>query len=344
MSRFTEFQLIRRFTKAPSRNDPHQIVPSGDDAFVGFFGGARLTMTVDVLTENADFRRTWYPSRYGRGALARLLPGTDFSQLGVKLARVNLSDLYAMGDVRPRWAVGTMSLNERYSHEEVLAISRGVRHELERHGCAIVGGDISRSVELELSLTLIGEMVSGEPKRRDGYAVGDVVCVTGFPGDARAGYHLIERTEHGRPVRLKPADTRYLVRRHLLPDLRHRVMRPLLPHVTAMMDVSDGLARSLDEMVRRRTDVSLEIDAGRIPVSGPLRRFCAASGEDPRAVALSGGEDFEVLFTARPDAAVHLQRTGGISVIGTVIPRRGGRKVILHNYRGPVDAFDHFSS
>ncbi len=343
MSRFTEFQLIRRFTKASSRHDPQQIVPSGDDAFVGFFGGARLVVTVDVLTENADFRRTWYPSQRDPGVLSRLLPGTSFSQLGVKLARVNLSDLYAMGDVRPRWAVGTMSLNHTYSREAVMAISRGVRGELARHGCTVVGGDISCSAELELSLTLLGEMVSGVPKTRDGYSIGDVVCVTGFLGDSRAGYRLIDCAERGRPVPLATADVRYLVRRHLYPVLRRRLVQPLLPHVTAMMDVSDGLARSLDEMVRRRTDVSLEIDVAHLPVSGPLRRFCRAVGEDPRSVALVGGEDFEVLFTVRADAVVRVRRIAGVSVIGRVA-RRSGRRVVLYNYRGAVAAFDHFAS
>lgn len=343
MSRFTEFQLIRRFTKAPSRRDARQIVPSGDDAFVGFFGGARLVVTVDVLTENADFRRAWYPTEHDRGILSRFLPELGFSQLGVKLARVNLSDLYAMGDVRPRWAVGTMSLNERYRREDVLAISRGVRGELARHGCAIVGGDISRSAELELSLTLFGELVSGTPKTRGGFTVGDVICVTGFLGDAVAGYRLIERAEHGKSCPVGAADARYLVRRHLLPDLRHRLLRPLLSCVTAMMDVSDGLAQSLALMAECQPDAALEVDVDRLPVSRQLTRFCAATGEDPRTVALSGGEDFEVVFTVHEAAVSRVLRAGDIAVIGRVIPRRRGPAVVLHNHRGHVSAFDHFT-
>lgn len=262
VKKISEFSLIRKFVKlSPIKNNSVVIVPSGDDAFVGKIGKDKVVITTDTMVENVDFHIEWYKRKIFPQVI-------NFRQLGIKLARINLSDLFSMGHVKPLWAVGTFCLNEKMDEKEVNEIFLGVRNELKRYGCQIVGGDISKSKEVVLSLTLIGKFNTGEVKLRNSFEVGDYICVTGKLGDSLGGLKIL--LEEKKFSSSKNSCEMYLIKKHLYPEINFKVIRPILKYLSSLTDLSDGLYKSLELMCEYNKKIFVEIDAEKIPISKQL--------------------------------------------------------------------------
>jgi thiamine-monophosphate kinase len=271
---------------------------SGDDAAVVTAPGPRLLLTTDVMTEGVDFDLAY-------------ASGHD---IGWKSVAVNVSDVAAMGG-RPTRAVATLALRLDVRLAFVDALVDGMLQAAERWGLSVVGGDISRASEIFVGIALVGE--PGEPTvTRAGARRGDAICVTGALGGAAGGLIALRRgmagpgpTEgHSFSRALSDALGR-LAARQLRPNARLDEGRVIAAAgATAMMDVSDGLVLDLHRLLEA-SDAGCAVSPEAVPVDADLELLAGAVTDvelGPATLALTGGEDFELLFTIgrnRLDAA-----------------------------------------
>lgn len=295
----TEEIIIDRFFRGLAGHREDVVLGIGDDAAILTPPpGAQLVAAVDTLNEGVHF-----PA------------GAPPAAIGHRLLAVNLSDLAAMG-ATPAWA--TLSLSLAAPDEAWLTdFARGLGALARRHDVAIVGGDTVRG-PLSLSLQLLGFVPAGEALTRGGARTGDGIYVTGQPGVAAAG---LRRLQAGEPL------TDALVEGFLWPVPRLAVGHALRGIATAAIDVSDGLITDLRRLLAA-SEAGGRIEAAALPLSPTLR--AAVGDEEARRLALVGGDDYELLFTAPDAAASRLQTLArdwevGVSRIGTVEAEAGLR-------------------
>lgn len=345
----SEFDLIarikRRAEEARSGQTDGLVHGIGDDAAVlNGRSGRDFVVTADLLVEDIDFRRTYNPHDIGYKALA-----------------VSLSDIAAMG-ARPRFALLSLGLPQEI-HDSPFAtgIYEGFLSAAREFGVTLIGGDVSRTPErIVIDSIVLGETRRGGAVLRSGARAGDQIYVTGTLGGAAAGLELLEHARSRRATHA--ARTRLLSG---LEELTRRQTQPA-PRVacgallgerrlaSAMIDLSDGLSSDLAHLCER-SGVGALVEASRLPVARLLRQAGAvktnpltrALKDRALDLALHGGEDFELLFTARPRIAAQLpKRLGGVRLtcIGEVREAnegirisRDGRVEILQ-----PSGFDHF--
>jgi thiamine-monophosphate kinase len=298
----------------------------GDDAAVFHAPGeaVRWVLTTDMLVEDVHFRRAW----------------TDGEDLGHKALAVNLSDLAAMGPVRPAVGVVSLGLPPATPVRFIKDFYRGMSRIARRHDFHLVGGDTVRAEKIVVSVAVLGRTRrNADVLTRGGARPGDRILVTGTLGDAAAGLAVLER---GGP---RNADERLLARRLRRPAPRLD-LAPLIadrPGVTAMMDVSDGLWRSA-HILAEAGRVGARLDVERLPISGALRRWSRGRGTDAGTTALVGGEDYELIFTARAPTAERIARRGWARVVGEIRPAVEGVTAFeLGQPREVPREFEHFS-
>jgi len=276
----------------------------GDDCAVLEAGAAGrvLLLTTDLLTEGVHFEQHTCPAHL----------------LGRKALAANLSDIAAMGG-EPTFFTVSLAAPPDTPVDWVDALYRGLLERAAASGAALVGGDTSASRgPITVSLALLGECPAEECLYRRGARPGDGVFVTGWPGESAAGLALLEAAAAGGRPAAGPADAdlAHLRSRHLDPDPRLDAGRRLAAGklATALIDVSDGLAADLGRLAEA-SGVGACLEGGRVPLSGALRRGAEALGRDPLRLALTGGEDYELLFTAPGDAEeASLARSLGLPV------------------------------
>jgi thiamine-monophosphate kinase len=309
----TEQELIERFFAGRGVQRDDVACGIGDDAAVlRVPDGCELVATVDAIVEGVHFLAGASPADVGHRALA-----------------VNLSDVAAMG-AEPAWAL--LALVIPGADEQWLgAFGRGFFELADRFGVALVGGDTNRG-PLCVSVQLHGFVATGAAITRSGARAGDALYVTGTLGDAAAGLALERDGTRGDA---HAADE--LRMRFLRPEPRVHEGRALRGLASAAIDVSDGLVIDAARLARA-SGVGIELELEHLPMSGALR---ALHGEErARALALGGGDDYELLFTARPEHAIELARAtrgwpSGCTRIGRVVPEPGvrarlqGREVAL---------------
>jgi thiamine-monophosphate kinase len=266
----------------------------GDDcAVLDPAPGRALLATTDLLIEDVHFRR-----RYAS-------PG----DIGWKALAVNLSDVAAMGG-RPRWALLALACPATVTSAEVREFAETMGGLAAAHDVAIVGGDTCASpAGWMVNLAVIGESV-GEPKLRSGARPGDLVAVTGPLGRSAAGLALLEAA---------PRERGDLARSHLRPVPRVREGQALggVGGVTAMLDLSDGLAADLERLAEE-SGVGARIELARLPIDPATRAAAQRLGADPTAWATGGGEDYELLVTVTPTALGEASGRVPLTVIGEI--------------------------
>jgi thiamine-monophosphate kinase len=314
-----EFGLIDRITVRLGAGRGDTVVGAGlDDAAVLRLPDGRLQLaTMDTLVAGVHF--TW--ERFG----AR--------DVGRKAAAINLSDIAAMGGT-PTHALATLAAPPDLAADVALDLVDGLVTELARWGADLVGGNLTRHDRVVLDVALLGEV---DPERlllRSGARPGDVVLVTGDLGGAAAGLALMAGGPESAAI--GSAQSQTALDRQRAPEPRLTVaplLRPL--GATAAIDVSDGLAADLGHLCER-SGVGVRLEAARLPVSDATRAVADALGLRALDLALGGGEDYELLFTADParvDALVNtvVRATGTpVAVIGTVTAARE-RVVVLQD-------------
>lgn len=309
--------LSRLLPRLPG--DRGAVVGPGQDCAVIRSSGRCVLLTVDALVEGVHFQPDWLSPR----------------QLGRKSFLVNASDIAAMGG-RPRFCVVSLGLRPSYLARDLSALQAGIVAAARECGASVVGGNLTRADKLFVSIALVGDA----PTRivtRQGARAGDLIYVTGWLGDAALGVRLLRA---GDPTGSGTAS----IRRFREPSPRLHAGQLLVRSgiVSAMIDVSDGLLQDLGHLCSESgVGAALEIEA--TPLSPTYR---AALGFD-RSLALSGGEDYELLCTVPERNVKGLQRLQSqlgcpITRIGRIERRRGVRLVGDAGTRAYPGGYDHF--
>ncbi len=352
-----EFQLIARLT-AGKGYDPSVLLGIGDDAaiFQAPAGGSLLACT-DMLVEGVHFLREKTPPE----------------AVGHKALAVNLSDIAAMGGI-PRHALVAVGWPPGCPLDYAEGVYKGLYSLAEEHGVNIIGGDTVRAPVVVINITVIGEC-HGKAVGRNGARPGDLLAVTGRVGAAAAGLALLRagteesmeagvedhmkkspeastgeagaRGEGGLPAAVKED----LLRAHFFPVPRLRAAAVLTATgaVTAMIDLSDGLAGDLGRLAAA-SGVGALLYADELPIDSHTRAAAAFLKEDALRWALYGGEDYELLAALPSEKAAAAREklaAAGIAftVVGEVTPAAGGLRVLEEGRIIPLEArgFDHFS-
>ena len=310
MQQLGEFGLIDRIRKMTSVPDPSW-VGIGDDCAViplspetGGAPASDLLVSTDMLVEGTHF----------------LMEDISPRQLGWKSAAVNISDIAAMGG-KPIATFLSLALPKTLPEQWMQEFMEGYNGISEKFGAALLGGDTTCSPDrICINVTVLGTCPRGKARLRSAARPGDLVCVTGTLGDSAAGLRLILGGQKGAAPRLMD--------RHYTPTPRveEGLALSCLPGVHAMMDISDGVGSDLRHILDE-SGVGARIDTGKLPISKELQALCSEKGWDPKELALSGGEDYELLFTMDPQETPDIPYTviGEITANPTVTWEGGSR-------------------
>ena len=310
LSRLGEFGLIERVRRATPKNRG-VLLGIGDDAAWVANKARSCLITSDVLIEDVHFNLRWTP----------------LFDLGYKTLAVNLSDIAAMGGV-PAYLILSIGIPPKFDSSDIDEFYRGIRSLAAKTGVALVGGDTSVAAGLLISACLIGH-APFRPVTRGGAKQGDDIYVTGTLGDSALALTLLRKTlkqTARRPVQ-------YLLSRHHRPTPR-LIVGALLARerlAAAMIDVSDGLLQDLNHICKA-SSVGALLWEDKLPLSPAYRALTGANGT---RYALSGGEDYELLFCARTRDRSRIEKIPqevGVAItrIGICVPRRRGIMVVNH--------------
>lgn len=327
-----EINLVERLRGMARQADESLQIGIGDDcAVIRHPDGKAWLLTTDCLVEDVHFRPAFL----------------TMEELGAKAVAVNVSDIAAMGGT-PRFALVTLALPSSTPVADVDALYRGIRRSCEHYTLSLIGGDTTRAPQMLLSLVLIGEQDEDQVVARSGASPGEAVCVTGTLGDAAFGFVLLEE---GIRAEGASADIQWLLHRHVAPRPRVIIGRRIAGEglASAMIDVSDGLATDIKHLCTA-SGIGARIELARLPCSSPLKELAPTRGLDPFQVALTGGEDYELLFTVPAEKLETLEyeaRIVGprITRIGTTTDATEGVVVVEPDGRArPLseEGFNHF--
>ncbi|MGC9023008.1 MAG: thiamine-phosphate kinase, partial [Dissulfurimicrobium sp.] len=285
-----EIDFISRLAQkaAAHGSDPDLMAGIGDDCALIRKDGGLLVVTTDTLVEGVHFDLAYF----------------DPWHLGRKAAGVNLSDIAAMG-AKPRWAFLNIASRPGLPSGFWDRFTDGLLSKLSAFGAVLAGGDtVSAPHDLSVTLTLIGEPVSGGQSgnrlRRSGARPGDIIYCSGYLGDAAAGLYYLRRYAHCDAMKgiVRGRCISRLVERHIDPEPRVGLGMALAASglVCSAIDLSDGVATDLAHICRA-SGLGAELDASLLPISRAVRSVSRLFGLSPIGLAVSGGEDFELLWT-----------------------------------------------
>jgi thiamine-monophosphate kinase len=313
-----EFGLIEHLTKNIEIQNASTVLGVGDDAAVIDHLGKQTVITTDLLLEDIHFDLSYTPMKH----------------LGYKSIVVNVSDVYAM-NATPTQVTVSIALSNRISLEAIDEFYEGVYAACEKYGVDLIGGDTTSSLKgFIISVTAIGEVNENKIVKRNGAKVGDLICVSGYLGSAFLGLTLLEREKRifleNPGVQPDLENEKFVVGKLLKPEARKDIIEFLeqeniLP--TAMMDVSDGLSSELLHICRQSA-VGCIVYEDKLPIHDDARNAAYKFKLDPTACALSGGEDYELLFTIPQTEYDKLVLNEQISVIGYVTELEEGSHII----------------
>jgi len=324
LSQAGELSLLEILRKRFGKRFPGVMLGIGDDAAV-IRAEKNVLLTTDMMVEGVHFDLSW----------------TTPFQLGFKLVSVNISDIFAMGG-KPQYVLLNFSAQRNSTRDFFDQFFDGIEEALKTYGVKLIGGDISSADRVMLSLTAVG--TAEKVLKRTGARVGERIYVTGTLGDSACGLAMLrkirktidfaKRGKKGLPVAWTVAAP--LLRRHLMPIARNP--ESIAGKATAMIDISDGLLIDLSRLCKA-SGVGARIRAADIPVSDEMKETAACLGLSALDLALSGGEDYELLFTASAKAGVKTFCIGEVTRSGTSVVDEKGKKINV-SARG----YQHFSS
>jgi len=313
-----EFGLIEHLTRNIEIQNVSTIVGVGDDAAVIDHYGKQTVITTDLLLEDIHFDLVYTPLKH----------------LGYKSVIVNLSDLYAMNAI-PTQITLSIGISNRFSVEALDEFYEGVYAACEKYGVDLVGGDTSASKKgFVISVTAIGEVTPGKFVKRNTARKGDLLCCTGDLGGAYIGLILLEREKkiflENPGIKSDLEGEKYVIGRLLKPEARRDQIEffensGIIP--TAMMDISDGLSSDILHICRD-SELGCVLYEEKIPISEETKMAAFKFELDPTACALSGGEDYELLFTIPQEDYDKLILNEQVSVIGYMTEPEQGKKII----------------
>lgn len=318
LSALGEFGLIKHLTRFIKLKNESSRKGVGDDAAVIDYKNKQTVITTDMLVEGVHFDLTYVPLKH----------------LGYKSIVVNVSDIYAM-NATPRQVLISMAVSSRFSVEAVEELYSGMMVACERYGVDIIGGDTTSSqVGLVISITAVGEAEEGDIVYRSNAKEGDLLCVTGDLGGAYMGLQLLEREKmvYRENPNIQPdlEGNDYILERQLKPEARKDIP-PLLKQMgvkpTAMIDISDGLASEILHICDQ-SEVGCHLYEEKIPIDPGTYNKAREFNLDPTVCALSGGEDYELLFTVDLSDYDKIKGNPHISIIGHITNKSAGASLI----------------
>jgi thiamine-monophosphate kinase len=324
-----EFGLIEYLTKNFEIQNASTILAIGDDAAVVDHFGKQTVVTTDLLIEGIHFDLAYTPLRH----------------LGYKSVVVNLSDVYAM-NARPTQITVSIGISNRFSAEALNEFYEGIYAACEKYGVDLIGGDTSSSQKgFIVSVTALGEVTPGQFCTRTGAGKGDLICVSGNLGAAFLGLTLLEREKQifleNPGVQPDLEGEKYIVGRLLKPEAAKEIPEFLAEQKitpTAMIDISDGLSSELLHICRSST-AGCVIYEDKIPIAAQTREAAFKFSLDPTVCALSGGEDYELLFTIKQEDYDKVLLNENISVVGYITaPEEGAHIITKSNNRHAITA------
>ncbi len=303
-----EFGLIDHLTKNNETVQAGTILSVGDDSAVIDHFGKQTVISTDMLLEGVHFDLMYTPLRH----------------LGYKAVAVNLSDIYAMC-AEPTHITVSIGISNRFSVEALDEFYEGVYAACRRYNVDLIGGDTSSSLKgFVISVTAIGEVAPDKFVTRSGAKVNDLLCVSGNLGAAYMGLQILEREKRifleSPGVQPDLGNKAYIVGRILKPEPRADIVNWLKEHEispTAMIDVSDGLSSEILHICTQ-SGVGCILYEEKIPIHSETRDMALEFNIDPTTCALSGGEDYELLFTVKQEDYEKIARNEQISIIGYI--------------------------
>jgi thiamine-monophosphate kinase len=314
---YGEFGLIHHLTKNIELQNASSIIGVGDDAAVIDHFGKQTVVSTDMLIEGVHFDLSYTPLKH----------------LGYKSVIVNLSDIYAM-NAMPTQILLSVGISNKFSVEALEEFYEGVYAACEEHNVDLVGGDTCSSQKgFIISITALGEATEEKIVKRSTAQKGDLICCSGDLGGAYIGLLFLEREKkiylESPGVQPDLENETYVIGRLLKPKARKDIYelleeKNIIP--TSMMDISDGLSSELLHICEK-SGVGCVIYEEKLPINEDSRKAAYKFEIDPTACALSGGEDYELLFTIKQDDYEKLTLTESISVIGYITEADQGAKI-----------------
>lgn len=318
ISSLGEFGLIEHLTRNIELQNASSLVGVGDDGAVIDHFGKQTVVTTDLLIEGIHFDLSYTPLKH----------------LGYKSVVVNLSDVYAM-NATPTQIVISIGISNRFSLEALDEFYEGVYAACDKYGVDLVGGDTTSSQKgFIISITALGEVAPEKYVQRSTAQKGDLLCVSGTLGAAYVGLLFLEREKRifleNPGIQPDLEGESYVIGRLLKPEARKDIItffssNEITP--TAMIDISDGLS-SESLHICTQSNLGVVLYEEKIPFAEEMKKAAFKFEIDPTACALSGGEDYELLFTIPQTDHEKLVLNEEISVIGYMTPPEEGVHII----------------
>lgn len=318
ISTLGEFGLIEHLTKNIELQNASSILGVGDDAAVIDHFGKQTVITTDLLVEGVHFDLMYTPLKH----------------LGYKSVIVNLSDVYAMNAI-PTQITLSLGFSNRFSLEALDEFYEGVYAACTKYGVDLVGGDTTTSQKgFIISVTAIGEVTPDKFVKRSTAQKGDLLCVSGDLGAAYVGLLFLEREKkifmESPGVQPDLEGETYVIGRMLKPEARKDIIeffasQEIIP--TSMIDISDGLSSEILHICNQ-SNLGCVLYEEKIPVHEEMKKAAYKFEIDPTACALSGGEDYELLFTISQPDYEKLVLNEQISVVGYMTDAEQGARII----------------
>lgn len=339
-----EFEMINKIRRTQNLSDKKLICGIGDDAAVIDRSKFYELVATDMLVEDDHFRLNWFTPE----------------EIGHKAIVANLSDIAAMGG-RPKYGLVSLCLSENVDEEWVGRFYKGLGDFSSEF--RIIGGDITHGEKVVVSITLIGEVQRRLCRFRSGAKIGDLICVTGSLGASSAGLEFLKSLkvknkkekvlyrkesllQQFRDDQVQNNALYYCLSRHLRPRARLKEALLIAKYAHAMIDVSDGLGSEVRHICEE-SEVGARVFADKIPIDWRVKKLAYELGKDSLSFALSGGEDFELVFTMDKLKYETLSKeltSCQISVVGKIVNKREGIALIKDNKKVTMPkGFEHFS-
>jgi thiamine-monophosphate kinase len=308
ISELGEFKLIEELTKSFEIKNDSTDLGVGDDAAVLDFKKEKILVSTDMLVEGVHFDLAYTPIKH----------------LGYKAVISNLSDIFAMNAICTQITV-SVAMSNRFSLESIEELYLGIRAACNKYNVDLVGGDTTSSNKgLIISITAVGHAKEKKISKRSGAKLNDLLVVSGDLGSAYMGLQILKRENE--VFKVNPnnqpdlSSYAYLLQRQLKPEARIDVVKffaenNIIP--TSMIDLSDGLSSEILHICKS-SSVGCNIYEDKIPISEELRVACEEFKLHSSTVAMSGGEDYELLFTINQKDYEKIKNSSDLTVLGHI--------------------------
>ena len=318
ISELGEFGLIDHLTKHFEIKNPSTLKAIGDDAAVLDFKNQQVVLTTDLLIENVHFDLSYMPLKH----------------LGYKAVIVNISDVCAM-NATPTQITVSIAISNRFPLEALEELYAGIKFACEKYKVDLVGGDTTSSTKgMLISITALGVLNADEVVYRNGAKPNDLLVVSGDLGASYLGLQVLEREKQVFLVNpnSQPDLTAYdyLIERHLKPEARQdiiQLLKDLEVKPTSMIDISDGLSSEILHLCKQ-SNVGCKLYEDKIPLDQQVITACEEFNLNSTTVALSGGEDYELLFTIAQEDFDKIKGNPSLTIIGYMTDAKDGVQLI----------------